>query len=165
MRRPRGRAVRHEPLWHKLWLLLRMAEPDAYTRVVCRTNAVDNCLRKRWWRVLLVKCFMRGHRRTRLPHRHVPQRYVNAEYLRLLHEDSDSRTHEPRAHITADVTTHNIADTTALATPVAQPYYYMGAHAQPVVRPNFLVHTGAVQAHAHPDRHDRRRLGGCHREH
>ena len=68
-----------------------MAEPDAYTRAVCRTDAVGNCLRKRWWRVLLVKCFMRGHRRTRLPHRHVPQRYVDAQYLRLLHRKTIRR--------------------------------------------------------------------------
>ena len=90
VRRPR-RSGRLYPLWHNLWLLLRMAEPDAYTRAVCRTDAVGNCLRKRWWRVLLVKCFVRGHRRTRLPHRHVPQRYVDAQYLRLLHQETVRR--------------------------------------------------------------------------
>ena len=74
-----------------------MAEPDAHTRVMCRTDFIGSCLRKRWRRVLLIKRFVRGHRRTRLPHRHVPQRYVNAEYLRLLHEDSDFRAHDPRA--------------------------------------------------------------------
>ena len=80
-----------------------MAEPDAYTRVVCRTDAVDNCLRKRWWRVLLVKRFVRGHRRTRLPHRYVPQRYVNAECLRLLHRDSVSYADSATEHGTDDV--------------------------------------------------------------
>ena len=80
-----------------------MAEPDAYTRAVCRTDAVGNCLRKRWWRVLLVKCFVRGHRRTRLPHRHVPQRYVNAEYLRLLRGDSVSYADSATEHGTDDV--------------------------------------------------------------
>ena len=101
VRRPR-RSGRHEPLWRNLWLLLRVAEPDAYTRAVCRTNAVDNCLRKRWWRVLLVERFVRGHRRT-LPHRKVPQRYVNAEYLRLLRGDSVSYADSATEHGTDDV--------------------------------------------------------------
>ena len=55
-------------------------------------------------RVLLVERFVRGHRRT-LPHRNVPQRYVNAEYLRLLRGDSvsyaDSAT-EQRSYSAAD---------------------------------------------------------------
>ena len=102
VRCPRRQAIRHEPVWNELWLLLRVAEPDAYTRAVCRTNAVDNCLRKRWWRVLLVERFVRGHRRT-LPHRNVPQRYVNAEYLRLLRGDSVSYADSATEHGTDDV--------------------------------------------------------------
>ena len=101
VRRPR-RSGRHEPLWRNLWLLLRVAEPDAYTRAVCRTNAVDNCLRKRWWRVLLVKRFVRGHRRARLLHRNVPQRHANAQHLRLLRQASVTYADFIFAHSCAD---------------------------------------------------------------
>ena len=61
-----------------------MAEPDAHTRVMCRTDFIGSCLRKRWRRVLLIKRFVRGHRRARLLHRNVPQRHANAQHLRLL---------------------------------------------------------------------------------
>ena len=113
MQRPRGRAVRHEPLWHKLWLLLRMAEPDAYTRVVCRTDFIGSCLRKLWRRVLLVKRFVRGHRRARLLHRNEPQRHANAQHLRLLRQASvtyaDSAT-DSRAERGSHVSSNEVSD-------------------------------------------------------
>ena len=90
-----------------------MAEPDAYTRVVCRTDFIGSCLRKHWWRVLLVKRFVRGHRRARLLHRNVPQRHANAQHLRLLRQASvtyaDSAT-DSRAERGSHVSSNEVSD-------------------------------------------------------
>ena len=79
-----------------------MAEPDAHTRVMCRTDFIGSCLRKRWRRVLLIKRFVRGHRRARLLHRNVPQRHANAQHLRLLRQASVTYADFIFAHSCAD---------------------------------------------------------------
>ena len=85
-----------------------MAEPDAYTRVVCRTDFIGSCLRKLWRRVLLVKRFVRGHRRT-IPHRSMPQRHANVQHLRLLRQASVTYADFTFAHSCADSRTIGFA--------------------------------------------------------
>ena len=71
-------------------MLLLVAEPDANDGSVRRTDGVGSCLRKHRWRVLLIVRVVQRRRRTTVSYGNVPQRYPDAQYLRLLRRDTVS---------------------------------------------------------------------------